>query len=98
MNLINQLATLLQPKTVYASDLQGIVNDLTSNLTGQIQGIAVGVATMMLAGLGIWWMVADSQETSRIKGWAVRIIVGLIIVLAVTSIIGYFSDAAGGFS
>ncbi|MGO4936987.1 hypothetical protein ACTQ54_04995 [Fundicoccus sp. Sow4_H7] len=79
------------------SSINSIIDGFTSSATSTFVAIASGVAVMMFAGLGVWFMVAGQEDTSKIKKWFIRVVCGYIIVITAASIVGYITSQAGGW-
>lgn len=77
--------------------INSIIDGFTSSATSTFVAIASGVAVMMFAALGVWFMVAGQEDTSKIKKWFIRVIFGYIIVITAASIVGYITSQAGGW-
>ena len=58
------------------SSINSIIDGFTSSATSTFVAIASGVAVMMFAGLGVWFMVAGQEDTSKIKKWFIRVVCG----------------------
>lgn len=77
--------------------INSIIDGFTSSATSTFVAIASGVAIMMFAGLGVWYMVAGQEDTSKIKKWFIRVIFGYIVVITASTIVGYITSQAGGW-
>ena len=80
LNLI--ILTFLFSSTVFSDELEDLEekgNEAIQGVINLLMGISIGMATLMLIGCGIAYMMGGNPE--KPKGWAKNVMIGLTFVV-----------------
>ena len=72
-----------------------IINSLAERITSSASSVAAVVAIAVLTVMGVWYMIADAQEATKIKSRFYKVAIGLIIVQFAAAIVDFFMLGGG---
>lgn len=96
-NLIQFLIPIAQATgEASAGGIGQIINNITTNLQGQISLALSGVAIACVAAAALWGMVGGSEEGPKTKKRLMTIGIFYIIGITATQIVGWLTSMVGG--
>lgn len=111
LSLVLVLALVFAPIALAKVDVAGLGGDnleANSEVTdkaasplnqaaGTLQWIGYGIAIIMIVWLGIQWMIAQPAKKAELKGKMWSMAIGIILIVAGSTIVGWVWGAGGEF-